>query len=110
MECSNCGRVWPEDRFNPDCTTPEWCFACRSKTIRTAFQGGKEYFHDDTEANRARKAVAEARAAGLDPVPVETGKGWNGASAAGLKKIETVQATKAAKAAPQAAAAKVGSV
>lgn len=90
MECRNCGRDWPEDRFNSACTTPEWCFACRSKTIRTAFQGGKEYFHSDTEANRARIAMAEARAAGLDPVPVETGKGWNGASASSLSKVGEV--------------------
>jgi hypothetical protein len=106
MECSNCGRVWSDDRFNFECATPDWCFACRSKTVRTAFQGGKEYFHSDTEANRARKAVAEATRAGFDPVPYETGKAWNGGSAAGLKKIESVQAAKAAK----AAAAKVGSV
>lgn len=90
MECRNCGRVWPEDRFNFECATPDWCFACRSKTIRTAFQGGKEYFHDDTEANRARIAMAEARAAGLDPVPAETGAAWNGASAASLAKVGDV--------------------
>lgn len=87
MECRSCGRDWPEDRFNPECTTPDWCFACRSKTIRTAFQGGKEYFHEDTEGNRARKAIAEARKAGFDPVPYETGKAWNGAAPSTLKTL-----------------------
>lgn len=87
MECRNCGREWPEDRFNPQCATPDWCFACRSKTIRTGFQGGKQYFHEDTEANRARLAVDEARKAGFDPVPYETGKGWNGVSASTLKTV-----------------------
>jgi hypothetical protein len=92
--CARCERVWPSDRYNSDCTTPDWCFACRSKTIRTAFQGGKQYFHDGTEAERSRKAVSEARAAGFDPVPAETGKGWNGASAASIKKLEKVSTSK----------------
>lgn len=90
MECSSCARVWPEDRFNRACSTPDWCFACRSKTVNTAFAGGKQYFHDGTEAERARKAVSEAKAAGFDPVPAETGKAWSGASASTLKKIGEV--------------------
>lgn len=92
--CGKCGREWPADRFNRECTTPDWCFACRSKTIYTAFQGGKEYFHSGTEGERARRAVSEAKAAGFDPVPAETGKAWNGASASGLKKLETISAKK----------------
>lgn len=90
MECSNCQRVWPEDRFNRACSTPDWCFACRSKTISTGFAGGKEYFHDSTEAERARKAVSEAKAAGFDPVPAETGKAWSGAAPSTLKTIGDV--------------------
>lgn len=93
--CGKCGREWPTDRFNRECTTPDWCFACRSKTIHTAFQGGKQYFHDGTEGERSRKAVAEAKAAGFDPVPAETGKAWNGAAPSTLKKLETISAKKA---------------
>jgi hypothetical protein len=89
-DCLNCGREWPEDRFNRTCQQPDWCFACRSKTLRVAFQGGKEYFHESTEKERSDKAVAEARAAGFDPVPMETGKGWNGAAGSTLKKIGDV--------------------
>lgn len=90
MECKNCARDWPEDRFNRDCPQPDWCFACRSKTLQVSFQGGKSYFHESTEKERATKAMSEARAAGLDPVPIDTGKGWNGASGASLKKIGDV--------------------
>lgn len=88
--CSNCAREWPEDRFNRECQQPDWCFACRSKTLRVAFQGGKEYFHESTEKERADKALKEARAAGFDPVPAETGKGWNSGAAGTLKKIGDV--------------------
>jgi len=90
MECSNCKRVWAADRFNQGCSTPDWCFACRSKTVSTAFAGGKTYFHDGTEAERARAAISEAKAAGFDPVPVETGKAWSSASASSLKNIGDV--------------------
>lgn len=88
--CRECGREWPEDRFNRECQQPDWCFACRSKTLRVGFQGGKEYFHSGTEKERADKAVREAKAAGFDPVPTHTGKSWNGASAHVLKKIGEV--------------------
>lgn len=80
VECAKCERVWPEDRFNLNGLTPSWCFACRSKSVRVGFQGGKEYFHSDTEANRSRLAINEATAAGFEPVPAETGKSWNAAS------------------------------
>lgn len=95
--CARCERGWPSDRYNQGCTTPDWCFACRSKTISTAFQGGKQYFHDGTEGERSRKAISEARAAGFDPVPAETGKGWNGASASGLKKLESLKSVSTSK-------------
>lgn len=90
MICAACSQDWPVDRFNQECSTPDWCFRCRSKSLRVSFQGGKSYFHDATEGERARKAIAEAKAAGFDPVPAETGKGWNGASAGTLKKIGDV--------------------
>lgn len=87
--CVKCERVWPSDRFNRECSTPDWCFACRSKTIGVGFQGGKEYFHADTERNRAERAVSEAKAAGFDPVPVVS-KGWNGAAPSTLRTIGKV--------------------
>lgn len=87
--CSNCGRDWPEDRFNRSIQQSDWCFACRSKTLRVGFQGGKEYFHSGTEKERADKAVSEARAAGLDPVPMVS-KGWNAGAAGTMKKIGEV--------------------
>lgn len=89
MNCVKCGRDWPDDRFNQGCSTPDWCFACRSKTVSTSFQGGRDYFREDTEASRARRAVAEARAAGFDPVPTES-KGWNAGSASVMRKIGDV--------------------
>jgi len=90
MICKNCDREWPLDRFNLECSKPDWCFACRAKTLRVSFQGGKEYFHESTEKERADKAMSEARAAGFDPVPMDTGKGWNGAAGSTLKKIGEV--------------------
>lgn len=84
-----CGREWPEDRFNRGCASPDWCFACRSKSIGVGFQGGRDYFHSDTEANRARRAVSEAKAAGFDPVPAET-RGWTSVSGAALKSVGEV--------------------
>ena len=72
--CLSCKRGWPADRYNRECSAPDLCFACRSKSVKTAFAGGKEYFHDGTEAERTRKTISEAKAAGFDPVPMETGK------------------------------------
>lgn len=89
MECVKCSRMWPDDRFNAGCSSPDWCFACRSKTVGVGFQGGRDYFHSDTEANRARVAVAEAKAAGFDPVPAET-RGWTSVSGAALKSVGEV--------------------
>ena len=88
--CDTCHESWPEDRFRADNPTPDTCFRCRSKGISVGFQGGKEYFHEDTERRRANRAVAEARAAGFDPVPAETGKAWNGIGAKTLAKVGEV--------------------
>lgn len=87
--CAKCERVWPSDRYNRGCSTPDWCFACRSKTIGVGFQGGKAYFHEDTERNRVAKTVSEAKAAGFDPVPVES-KGWNGVAPSTVRTIGQV--------------------
>lgn len=93
MKCENCGRLQPEDRFNPECNAPTWCFRCRASGLSVAFAGGKQYFHDETDAARQRVAIAEAKAAGFDPVPAETGKAYNAASAGMLKKIGDVSKT-----------------
>lgn len=87
--CVKCDRNWPDDRYNAQCATPDWCFACRSKTVGVSFQGGRDYFKSDTESNRARVAVAEAKAAGFDPVPAET-RGWNSVSGSALRSVGDV--------------------
>ena len=87
--CVKCDRNWPDDRYNAQCATPDWCFACRSKTIGVGFQGGRDYFRSDTEANRTRVALAEAKKAGFDPVPAET-RGWTSVSGAALKSVGEV--------------------
>lgn len=50
----------------------EVCFRCHVKGIRLGFAHGKENFHGDTIAEKQRKAVADAKAAGLNPEPVGT--------------------------------------
>ncbi len=87
MKCENCGQDRPLDRFNPDCNAPDWCFGCRARGISVAFAGGKQLFHDETNAALQRTAINEAVKAGFDPVPAETGKAWNGASSAALKTV-----------------------
>ena len=85
--CVDCEREWPLDRFRADNAWPDSCFKCRSAGISLTLQGGKEYWNADTERRRADKAIAEGRAAGFDPVPSETGKGYGGVSASTLSKI-----------------------
>ncbi len=84
--CVDCGRLWPEDRFNRANLHPESCFSCRSRGVSLALQGGKEYWNEDTERRRSDRAIAEAKAAGFDPVPVHTA--GNALSASSLKKTE----------------------
>lgn len=86
-QCDTCNKEWPVDRFRDDCPAPDTCFKCRASGISLTLQGGKEYWNEDTERRRADRAIAEARKAGFDPVPAETGKGWSGASAGSLAKI-----------------------
>lgn len=90
MICENCKTDYPLDRFNLECNAPTWCFRCRASGLSVAFAGGKQYFHDETDAARQRVAIGEARAAGFDPIPAETGKAFNAASGAMLKKIGDV--------------------
>lgn len=89
-ECDTCHETWPLDRYRDDGPAPDSCFRCRSKGISFGFQGGKEYFHEDTERRRTEKALSEARAAGFDPVPTETRGSWGGIGAKTLDKIGEV--------------------
>ena len=50
----------------------EVCFRCHLKNIRIWFAHGQENFHGDTIGEKQRKAVADAKAAGLNPEPVGT--------------------------------------
>jgi hypothetical protein len=88
--CAECGLEWPLDRFRDDNPNPDLCFKCRTRGVSLSLQGGKSYWHNGTESERARHALSEARAAGFDPVPRETGKGWNGAGPSTLAKIGEV--------------------
>ena len=89
--CDSCAQNWPEDRYNRTCSAPTTCFKCRSAGISLALQGGKSYWHDDTESNRSRQAIAEGKAAGFDPVPVHTA--GNAISATSLRKTEATAKT-----------------
>ena len=50
----------------------EVCFRCHLNNIRIGFAHGQENFHGDTIGEKQRKAVADAKAAGLNPEPVGT--------------------------------------
>ena len=86
-QCDTCNKEWPEDRFRDDCPAPDTCFKCRASGVSLTLQGGKQYWNEDTERRRADRAIAEATKAGFEPVPAETGKAYNGASAGSLAKI-----------------------
>lgn len=88
--CDTCRKEWPIDRFRADNPNPNACFKCRSAGISLSLQGGKSYWNEDTETRRRESALSEARAAGMDPVPTETGAAWSGASASSLAKIGDV--------------------
>lgn len=49
------------------------CYACKVSTVGLQFTYGKEAFHGPTVGERADKQVADARGAGLDPVPATRG-------------------------------------
>ncbi len=86
--CDTCDESWPEDRFQRAGRNPNTCFRCRSKGIRVGFQGGKEYFHEDTEKRRSERAIAEGKAAGFDPVPVHSAS--TSVSATALKALPAI--------------------
>lgn len=87
--CVDCGRSWPLDRFRADNPNPDSCFRCRTMGVSLSVQGGKDYWKSDTEDNRRRIALKEAKDAGFDPVPVHS-KGWGGVSASTMSKIGDV--------------------
>jgi len=85
IECPACHVEWPEDRFNG--IHPE-CFKCRVANLSVSFgPAGKEFWHGTTTKEYAEKTVRQAKANGLDPVPVHSASVH--ASAAGIKKLET---------------------
>jgi hypothetical protein len=70
-ECPECKVGWPEDRF----TAPfSQCFKCRIQNLGFSFENGgregKQMFHDQTNLEYRTKLVAEAKANGIDAVPV----------------------------------------
>lgn len=76
--CDTCGRDWPEDRFNRECSAPETCFRCRVAGLGTSFQGGKQFFHNDTIKGSVDRIKREFRARnGEDPIP-KTSSGLGG--------------------------------
>lgn len=87
MICVQCEKDWPEDRFRADNPNPDMCFRCRTEGVSLTLAGGKSYWNADTEKRRSERAVSEARAAGMDPVPAETGKAYGGIGKNTLAKI-----------------------
>lgn len=82
--CPACDQEWPLDRFNG--VHPE-CFRCRSRSIGVAFgPAGKSVWHNMTTKEWNDRQIREAKANGLDPVPVHTA--GVSVSATTLKKLE----------------------
>jgi hypothetical protein len=77
--CDTCGRERLLDRFNDECRNPETCFACRVSTLGVSYQGGKEFFHNDTVASSVKRMTSEftENNNGLKPVP-KTPQGTGG--------------------------------
>ena len=50
------------------------CFKCHIGTVRLGFTYGKEDFHGPTIKERQDKQVADAKAGGIDAVPVGTSR------------------------------------
>lgn len=71
--CPSCHITWPEDRFNPK--FPD-CFRCRAAGVSFTYGvGGKEakqQFHDTTIKEFNDRQIREAKANGIDAVPVHT--------------------------------------
>jgi hypothetical protein len=68
--CDTCDSYWPRDRYNPTCTSPRTCFRCRALGLGVGFQGGKEFFHNDTVTGSVKRMVNEFAANNDGQVPV----------------------------------------
>jgi hypothetical protein len=73
--CTDCGKEAPLDRFNADSFSPTVCFKCRVSGVSIGFGGYRSSFHGDnlvggTIASDVKHTIAEGRAQGHDPVPV----------------------------------------
>lgn len=68
MKCTECGRIWPKDRFNEHCSSPTVCFKCRSRSFGI-FIPHREHFHNTTDREAQRLQVAEAKANGAEAIP-----------------------------------------
>lgn len=72
IECPDCFREQPSDRYNLEVS--DACFRCRTQSLRFSFgPGGKDFFHNVTNKEWADENISKGRANGLDVVPV--GKG-----------------------------------
>ncbi len=70
MDCKECGRTLPEDRFNM--SHGPVCFGCRVRTVRLGFSHGRDNFHESTFGERTRQAYADAAATGTKIIPKTT--------------------------------------
>lgn len=71
FDCKECGAATQVDEMP---RRGEVCFRCHVKGIRLGFAYGRDNFHGDTITEKQRKAVSDAKAAGLNPEPV--GSRW----------------------------------
>jgi ribosomal protein L37AE/L43A len=68
--CPACEHEYPADRFNGKDVE---CFKCRIKTIGVAWgPAGKAFWHSTTNREYIDKTVTQAKANGLDPIPVRS--------------------------------------
>ena len=75
MVCSDCGNEAPLSKFNAESFSPTVCFKCRVSGVSIGFGGYRSAFHGDglvggTIASDVKNTIAEGRALGHDPVPV----------------------------------------
>lgn len=95
IECSECGKNLPPEKFNPESFTPTACFRCRVSSVSLGFGGHRAAFHGDTLVGGTIRSdneatVKAARAQGHDPVPVKApGVGVSSSELNRLSKIHS---------------------
>lgn len=94
MVCDTCREDWSDDRFNPDCASPNTCFRCRANSIGVAYLAyphGRKEFAGATIRERQEKELAEGKAAGLNlrPAWYRPYSGGYGGAFGAPKKTET---------------------